>query len=131
MVGLTLLLGSGARADPIEPVLRRARHEDADAPRHRVDEREDRYEDEGAEHDAAREPRELAGGGDGEGGGHSAFAARTALATSGTIWKMSPTIPYVATLKMGASGSLLNATITFEVPIPARCWIAPEMPHAT
>ena len=36
----------------------------------------------------------------------------------------------VATLKMGASGSLLTATITFEVFIPARCWIAPEMPQA-
>ena len=31
---------------------------------------------------------------------------------------------------MGASGSLLIATITLEVFIPARCWIAPEMPMA-
>src|SRR5512138_1985088 len=32
---------------------------------------------------------------------------------------------------MGASGSLLTATITFEPFIPARCWIAPEIPAAT
>jgi hypothetical protein len=31
-------------------------------------------------------------------------------------------------LKIGASGSLLMATITFDVRIPARCWIAPETP---
>src|SRR5699024_3865904 len=32
---------------------------------------------------------------------------------------------------MGASSSLLTATIVFEVCMPARCWIAPEMPLAT
>jgi hypothetical protein len=32
-------------------------------------------------------------------------------------------------LKMGASGSLFTAQITFEVRIPARCWMAPEMPQ--
>src|SRR2546427_104896 len=32
---------------------------------------------------------------------------------------------------MGASLSLLIATMTLEVRIPARCWIAPEMPTAT
>ena len=34
------------------------------------------------------------------------------------------------TWKMGASGSLLIATITLESFMPARCWIAPEMPMA-
>src|SRR6266511_3896731 len=33
--------------------------------------------------------------------------------------------------KMGASPSLLTATIVLEVCIPARCWIAPEIPTAT
>jgi len=32
---------------------------------------------------------------------------------------------------VGASGSLLIATMVFEVCMPARCWIAPEMPTAT
>src|SRR5271165_2527987 len=31
---------------------------------------------------------------------------------------------------MGASGSLLTATIVLEVCMPARCWMAPEMPTA-
>ncbi len=33
--------------------------------------------------------------------------------------------------KYGASSSLLMATMTFESFIPARCWIAPEIPAAT
>ena len=32
---------------------------------------------------------------------------------------------------VGASGSLFTATIVFDVCMPARCWIAPEMPQAT
>jgi hypothetical protein len=32
-------------------------------------------------------------------------------------------------LKIGASASLLIATMNFEDDIPARCWIAPLMPH--
>ena len=36
-----------------------------------------------------------------------------------------------AALKIGASGSLLIATMTFELDMPARCWIAPEIPQAT
>src|ERR1043166_9103333 len=32
---------------------------------------------------------------------------------------------------MGASGSLLTTAIVFDVCMPARCWIAPEMPTAT
>src|SRR6266496_6145054 len=31
---------------------------------------------------------------------------------------------------MGASGSLLTAAMTLEVCMPARCWIAPEIPAA-
>ena len=36
-----------------------------------------------------------------------------------------------ATWKMGASASLLIATMVFESFMPERCWIAPEMPTAT
>jgi hypothetical protein len=43
---------------------------------------------------------------------------------------MSPTIPYVATLKMGASGSLLMARITLDDCMPMRCCIWPDMPQA-
>ena len=50
--------------------------------------------------------------------------------SSGTILNRSPTRPMSATWKIGASSSLLMATIVFESFIPARCWIAPEMPIA-
>ena len=43
----------------------------------------------------------------------------------------SPTTPKSTSSKIGASGSLLTATIVLEVCMPARCWIAPEMPLAT
>ena len=43
----------------------------------------------------------------------------------------SPTTPKSTSSKIGASSSLLTATIVFEVCMPARCWIAPEMPAAT
>ena len=43
----------------------------------------------------------------------------------------SPTTPKSTSSKIGASGSLLTATIVFDVCMPARCWIAPEMPLAT
>jgi hypothetical protein len=36
-----------------------------------------------------------------------------------------------ASSKIGASGSLLIATMVFNVCIPARCWMAPEIPTAT
>ena len=49
---------------------------------------------------------------------------------AGTTVFRSPTIPKSASSKIGASGSLLMATIVFEVCMPARCWIAPEMPTA-
>ncbi len=42
----------------------------------------------------------------------------------------SPTIPRSATEKMGASWSLLMATMFFEFFIPTKCWVAPEMPQA-
>src|SRR2546429_8305107 len=42
-----------------------------------------------------------------------------------------PHDPVVPTLKIGASLSLLIATMTFDVRMPARCWIAPEIPTAT
>ena len=51
--------------------------------------------------------------------------------SSGTILNRSPTRPMSATWKIGASSSLLMATMVFESFIPARCWIAPEMPIAT
>ena len=43
----------------------------------------------------------------------------------------SPTTPKSTSSKIGASLSLLTATMVFEVCMPARCWIAPEMPLAT
>ena len=50
--------------------------------------------------------------------------------SSGTNLNKSPTRPKSATWKIGASSSLLIATINLESFIPARCWIAPEMPIA-
>ena len=50
--------------------------------------------------------------------------------SSGTTLNRSPTKPISATWKIGASSSLLIAMIVFESFIPARCWIAPEMPTA-
>ena len=49
---------------------------------------------------------------------------------AGTTVFRSPTTPKSASSKIGASGSLLMATMVFEVCMPARCWIAPEMPTA-
>src|SRR5690606_11687943 len=48
----------------------------------------------------------------------------------GATLNRSPTTPQSAISKIGASGSLLTATMTREVCIPARCWIAPEIPSA-
>ena len=42
----------------------------------------------------------------------------------------SPTMPRSATEKMGASWSLLMATMFFEFFMPTRCWVAPEIPQA-
>src|SRR5450830_888389 len=52
------------------------------------------------------------------------------LTNSGTTSNKSPTIESAATEKIGASSSLLIATITLESFIPAKCWIAPEIPTA-
>src|SRR5262249_43281966 len=49
----------------------------------------------------------------------------------GTTLNRSPTTPKSASSKIGASGSLFTTMIVFDVCIPARCWIAPEMPTAT
>ncbi len=59
------------------------------------------------------------------------FRASRAAITCGTTANTSPTMPKSATSKIGASGSLLIATMFFDVCMPARCWIAPEMPSAT
>ena len=50
---------------------------------------------------------------------------------AGTTVFRSPMTPKSASSKIGASGSLLMATMVFEVCMPARCWMAPEMPTAT
>ena len=54
----------------------------------------------------------------------------SSVAVGRTLWR-SPTTPKSTSSKMGASGSLLIATMVFEVCMPARCWMAPEMPAAT
>ena len=56
---------------------------------------------------------------------------RISSAAWGTTLNRSPTTPKSASSKIGASPSLFTATIVFEVCMPARCWIAPEMPSAT
>lgn len=55
----------------------------------------------------------------------------TCSANLGTASNKSATKPTSATWKIGASGSLLMATIILDSFIPAKCWIAPEMPMAT
>src|SRR6266508_358053 len=60
-----------------------------------------------------------------------ALRLRTSSIACGTTLNRSPTTPKSASSKMGASPSLLTATIVLDVCMPARCWIAPEMPSAT
>src|SRR6185312_3540486 len=48
----------------------------------------------------------------------------------GTTLNRSPTTPKSASSKIGASGSLLITMMVLDVCMPARCWIAPEMPTA-
>ena len=57
--------------------------------------------------------------------------ARTSSVSFGTISCRSPTTPRSENSKIGAFGSLLIATITFEPCMPTLCWMAPEMPSAT
>lgn len=61
------------------------------------------------------------------------FVASAALSFSvsaGTILLRSPTIPKSATSKIGAVSSLLIAMMMSDSSMPARCWIAPEIPIA-
>ena len=62
---------------------------------------------------------------------HQPFRLAISSVRAGMIVNRSPTTPKSASWKMGASASLLTATIVFEVCMPARCWMAPEMPTAT
>lgn len=61
---------------------------------------------------------------------HQSPTAYSLAVSSGTAWNRSATRPTSATWKIGASGSLLIATITLLSFMPARCWIAPEIPQA-
>jgi len=63
-------------------------------------------------------------------GSVQALRALTASVNTGATVKRSPTTPKSAISKIGASLSLLTAMIVLEVCMPARCWIAPEMPSA-
>ena len=49
------------------------------------------------------------------------LAAANASVSAGTTSCRSPTTPYLATLKIGAEGSLLIATMQFEPFMPTRC----------
>src|SRR5690606_17743893 len=55
---------------------------------------------------------------------------QSAASSSGNSVNRSPTRPTSAISKIGASGSLLIATIVPASLMPVRCWIAPEMPTA-
>ena len=61
----------------------------------------------------------------------SALGGLDRLGGLGRTLNRSPTTPKSTSSKIGASSSLLTATIVLEVCMPARCWIAPEMPAAT
>jgi hypothetical protein len=55
---------------------------------------------------------------------------RASMSAGRTLWT-SPTMPRSATEKIGASWSLLMATMFLEPFIPTRCCVAPEIPQAT
>lgn len=57
--------------------------------------------------------------------------ASRAWMSAGTTVNTSPTTPKSAISKMGASASWLMATMVLAVCMPARCWMAPEIPSAT
>src|SRR5262249_23961842 len=63
--------------------------------------------------------------------GHVPRFCFTSSVSFGTISCTSPTTPRSENSKIGAFGSLLIATITFELCMPTLCSIAPEMPSAT
>src|SRR6476620_290225 len=69
--------------------------------------------------------------GDSDRGGPQPLAVLIASVACGRTAKRSPTTPKSTSSKIGASLSLLTATIVLDVCMPARCWMAPEMPHAT
>ena len=86
------------------------RHPRARPPREDDDrDREDRGEREGAQELARR---------------------RTSSVSAGTIWNRSPTTPRSAIFRIGASASLLIATIRFAPFIPTTCCSAPLIPAA-
>src|SRR5215831_16966763 len=67
--------------------------------------------------------------------GHGGFSRQplrlvSSSVSCGATVNRSPTTPKSASSKIGASGSLLMATMVLDVCMPARCWIAPEIPTA-
>jgi hypothetical protein len=58
------------------------------------------------------------------------FISFTAVTSFGRTFIASPIIPYCAASNIGASLSVFIATIYFDELIPARCWVAPEIPTA-
>jgi hypothetical protein len=58
------------------------------------------------------------------------FAFFTSSISAGTMSNKFPTMAQSAISKIGASESLLIATMLFEPFMPTRCWIAPEIPSA-
>ena len=74
----------------------------------------------------------LASNGGGKSAGRTLMrpcARGRARSSFGTTSLTSPTTARSANSKMGAFGSLLIATITFDDCIPTLCWMAPEMPQ--
>ena len=59
-----------------------------------------------------------------------AGASADLLGEGGDTWKRSPTTPRSAIFRIGASASLLIATMRFAPFIPTTCWRAPLMPTA-
>src|SRR5690606_32988263 len=62
---------------------------------------------------------------------HHHRLGQSAASSSGSTVNRSPTRPTSAISKIGASASLLIATIVPASLMPVRCWIAPLMPTAT
>ena len=62
---------------------------------------------------------------------HQPACLRSNSTSSGTIVCTSPTTARSLNSKIGACGSLLIATIVFELCIPTLCCTAPEIPSAT
>ena len=118
--------GAGDRA--VEPPFRAADHDVLHPPgdgeaEDRQGDHEDHYED-GAVDSHRKTPASLSGYYD------AALRRRISSVSAGTTVNRSPTTPKSAKEKIGASGSLLMATMYCEVCMPARCWMAPEMPQA-